>query len=228
MEQTVRPWPKNKTISVVVDTVGWFDEFAKNLVKELIQAGHNTRYSENYADVIEGDIGFYLSCMKITPPELLEKHTWNLVVHASDLPKGRGFSPMVWQILEGKSVIPVTMITMSDDVDSGDIVAQDKLFFEGHELNSEMREVLGKTIVEMCVNLANSKEAPALTAQSGESTWYDRRYPKDSMLDPNLTIVDSFNKLRVVDNEKYPAYFEHLGFRYALRIKKIGPTSSNE
>ena len=32
----------------------------------------------------------------------------NIVVHASDLPKGRGFSPMSWQILEGKNKIKLS------------------------------------------------------------------------------------------------------------------------
>ena len=41
----------------------------------------------------------------------------------------------------------------------------------------------------------------------------------DSRLDPDDTIAQQFNLLRVVDNERYPAFFELLGRRYILKIE---------
>ena len=51
---------------------------------------------------IKGDVCFYLSYEKIVTKKTLEKYKNNLVVHASDLPKGKGWSPMSWQISRGK------------------------------------------------------------------------------------------------------------------------------
>jgi methionyl-tRNA formyltransferase len=56
--------------------------------------------------------------------------------------------------------------------------------------------------------------------QSGESSFYPKRSPADSMIDINKTIIEQFNLLRIVDNERYPAYFDWLGKRYYLRIEK--------
>ena len=39
-------------------------------------------------------------------------------------------------------------------------------------------------------------------------------------LDIDKTIRDQFQLLRIVDNEKYPAYFELNGCKYILRINK--------
>ena len=45
---------------------------------------------------------FVIGYTKILPKEFLEGNKLVLVIHESDLPKGKGFSPVQWQILEGK------------------------------------------------------------------------------------------------------------------------------
>lgn len=172
-----------------------------------------------------GDIAFFLSCTRLTPAEVLSRNALNLVVHASDLPKGRGFSPLVWQVLEGVNEIPLTMITMAQQADTGDIVMQRRITFEGHELNSEMRSRMGSEIAAMCLRLLDQPEPIRLRPQRGEPTWYPRRRPDDSRLDPELSIADQFDLLRVVDNERYPAFFEIRGHRYALAIRDLGPAT---
>ncbi|MAM00317.1 MAG: methionyl-tRNA formyltransferase [Alteromonadaceae bacterium] len=212
-------------ISVIVDPPGgWFDPHAQRLVHGLRDAGFDAHKINRQEDVGNGDIGFYLSCMRITPPEVLARNSINIVVHASDLPQGRGFSPQVWQVLEGKSDIPLTMIEMVPEVDAGNILMQHTLSFEGHELNTEMREAMGDGIIKMCLEYACANPRPVGREQSGPSSWYRRRGPEHSQLDPDKTIAEQFDLLRVVDNDRYPAFFDLRGHRYTLKIDKIGPT----
>lgn len=217
-------WPTKKTISVVVDTAGWFDDHAQQLVAKLRASGHTSWFVRSQEEVVEGDVAFFLSCMRITPPHILARNGWNFVVHASDLPKGRGFSPVVWQVLEGATEIPVSMIVMTEEVDAGKIAMRRRFALAGHELNEEIRGVLGNTVVEMCLEMAERSSAPDLQPQLGSPTWYQRRYPSDSQLDPARTIAEQFNLLRVVDNERYPAFFDLHGHRYVLRIEDAGPS----
>lgn len=214
------PWPSRHTISIITDPPGWFTPFTNDLADRLTAAGHIAQVFDQQKDVLEGSIAFYLSCTGITPKALLARNPWNIVLHASPLPKGRGFSPLVWQILEGINTIPLTMITMAEDVDAGDIVAQRKLQFKGYELNDEMREVMGKAIVDMCFDMAIADAAPDTKPQSGSPSWYRRRGPADSALDPNQSLASQFNLLRVVDNDRYPAFFDHAGHRYTLTITR--------
>ncbi|HEX8578755.1 MAG TPA: formyltransferase family protein, partial [Allosphingosinicella sp.] len=143
-----------------------------------------------------------------------------IVVHASALPNGRGFSPVVWQILEGLNEIPVSMIFAAEAVDAGDIVMQRTLRLRGHELNDEVRNKLGALIVAMCLDYLALPHPPPGLPQQGEPSWYARRRPQDSRFDPNKTIAEQFNLLRVVDNDRYPAFFEHRGHRYVLKIER--------
>ena len=218
------PWPRPARVAIVVDSPGWYDEFAERLAVRLSEANHLAKTFRSYADVPVGDIAFYLSCMRITPPEVLAKNSWNFVVHASDLPKGRGFSPLVWQVLEGADEIPVTMILMAKEVDAGDIVAQTCLQLSGHELNTEMRAMLGQAIEDLCVSVVLSPTPPTTRKQQGTPSWYNRRRPTDSALDPAQSLASQFDLLRVVDNERYPAYFDYRGHRYILKIEDTGPT----
>ena len=54
--------------------------------------------------------------------------------------------------------------------------------------------------------------------QSGEESFYPRRLPKDSELDINKSIDEQFNLFRIVDNDKYPAFFIKNGKKYVLKI----------
>lgn len=213
-------WPILRKVNIIADPPGWFQPHANELASRIIAAGHQACVISDQSKVESGDIAFYLSCSRITPKHLLDRNSWNIVVHASALPEGRGFSPLVWQILEGKKIIPLTMITMTEEVDAGEIIDQKKISFEGHELNDEMRETMGHAIVEMCYAVAVSRIEPSLRPQNGEPSWYLRRGPKDSQLDPDQTISSQFDLLRVVDNENYPAYFDFRGHRYFLTITR--------
>lgn len=148
----------------------------------------------------------------------LSKH--NIVVHASDLPQGKGWSPMSWQILEGKDEIPITLFEADSSADSGDFYLKDKILLDGTELIDEWQEKLGQTIIKMCVEYIKNYANLSSIKQIGKESFYERRRPKDSKLDINKTIKEQFNLLRIVDNDKYPAFFEYKNCKYNLIIKK--------
>jgi methionyl-tRNA formyltransferase len=51
-------------------------------------------------------------------------------------------------------------------------------------------------------------------------TYYRRRTPEDSRLDPQRSIAEQFDLLRVVDPDRFPAFFDLCGHRYVVRIEK--------
>ena len=173
-----------------------------------------------YDNVREGDVAFFLGCVGIAKEPVLALNQSNLIVHESALPKGRGFSPLTWQILENHNVIPLCLLFAAETADAGAVVYREQLNFEGHELNSELKSAQGEKTVELCLQFMRSSSFPRGEPQQGEATWYKRRGPEDSRLDPNKSITEQFNLLRVVDNDRYPAFFELNGQRYILKIEK--------
>lgn len=221
-------WRKPRRISVVVDNPSWVLPYAEQLVDVLGRSGDDPTLYRAHDEVPRGEVAFYLGCTKITPPDVLQRNRRNLVVHASDLPKGRGFSPLTWLVIEGHDRVPVCLLEAVEEVDAGPVIYRDSLAFEGHELIGEMRVRLGSMHVELCKRFLAEPVPPAGTPQSGETTYFTRRRPADSRLDPQRTIAEQFDLLRTVDNEAYPAFFELRGHRYKLVIEKMAVTTTRE
>jgi methionyl-tRNA formyltransferase len=129
---------------------------------------------------------------------------------------------MTWQVLEGKNRIPVTLFEAQASVDSGPIYAQTQMELQGHELVDELRALQAEATVRLCQWWVQTYPVgvQAARVQQGPATVYPRRRAQDSRLDPGRTLAEQFNLLRVVDNHTYPAFFDHNGVRYVLRIEK--------
>lgn len=209
-------------IQILIDNPdSWFVPHGHKLNATLRASGHDSELVFDHVDLISCDVLFILSCEKILKKSVRDKNKYNLVVHASDLPKGRGWSPLTWQILEGKNEIPVTMIKAEDKVDSGDVIFKDSFCLEGHELIDEIREKLGTKIIDMCLRFTNEHEKIEPYPQTGESSYYPRRTPLDSILDLNKSLGEQFHYFRVADNERYPIKFTYQGIEYSLKISKV-------
>jgi methionyl-tRNA formyltransferase len=210
-----------RRITVVVDNDSWILPFAERLVELVLARGDKAIVAREHDTIPNGDAAFYLGCIKITPQIVLARNRRNLVVHASDLPRGRGFSPLTWLVIEGSNTIPVCLLEAIAEVDAGPVIYRDKLEFGGHELIDEMRNLLGNKSVELCLRFLSEPEPPSGTPQCGEPTYYGRKRPADSRLDPDRSIASQFDLLRVVDNTNYPAFFYYRGHRYTLKIEKM-------
>lgn len=208
-----------RRIAVVVDNDSWILPYAAQLADEAHRRGHSAQLLRDHASIPEGDVAFYLGCIRITPPDVLARNGRNLVVHESALPKGRGFAPMTWQILEGARTIPVALIEAADEADAGRIVLAGEIELDGTELAPEWRALQGQKTVELCLAFLDQDPLPAGQEQEGEPSHYARRRPADSRLDPQASLAEQFELLRVCDNERYPAYFEHRGRRYLVKIE---------
>ena len=204
-------------IAILTTKNQWFESYADALSEKL----GNIPIFNNHVDIKSNyDVIFVLSYHEIIPQEYLKKNKHNLVVHESALPKGKGWAPLFWQVLEGENKIPFTMIEASSKVDNGDIYMQEILELTNHELNEELRDKQAKMIMQMCIKFVNNYEQYKIPVkQNGNGSFYKKRDKKDSALDIDKTIRDQFNLLRVVNNSHYPAYFELDGKRYILKIE---------
>lgn len=196
----------------------WIVPYGRKLEGKLVEMGHECEYLFHERDVKKGDILIFMSYERIFKSLHLNKH--NLVIHESDLPKGRGMSPLSWQILEGNNTIHFTLLEANEGIDEGDYYLKDKIVFKGHELFTELKHAQGEKTIEMVLNFLHNYNSLIPIKQQGEPTYLKRRTPTDSQLDINKSIKEQFNLLRIVDNNNYPAYFEYLGETYFIKIDK--------
>lgn len=186
-------------------------------------ADHEVELVRQKAELTGGDILFLISCHEIISLVDRQKYASTLVIHASDLPEGRGWSPHIWQILEGKNRIVVSLIEANDPVDTGPIWAQRYLVLEGHELSDEINDRLFAIELELMDHALEIIGSGKPTPQADRPpSYYRRRTPEDSRLDPSRSIAEQFDLLRVADPQRFPAFFDLRGHRYFVRIEKAG------
>lgn len=207
-------------ITLLSDRSSWLNRYLPGLIQPLWQRGHAVRWIHHPAQLAAGDVCLLLSCGQLLGTEQLALHRHNLVVHESALPQGQGWSPMTWQILEGAKRIPVTLFEAVAELDAGPIYLQQQIALQGDELVEEWRALQAQVTLELCLAWFDRYRGVVAAArpQQGEASHYRRRRPADSQLDPERSLAEQFNLLRVVDNEHYPAWFNWYGRCFLLKI----------
>lgn len=183
------------------------------------QKKFRARLLSDLAEADGGDALVLVACHQIAKPDIRGRYRHTYVTHASDLPKGRGWSPVVWDVLLGKTAITVSLIEAADPVDSGRIYGKFRSRLKKTDLWEDINERLAKLIVRCLNHVVRNPDAQA-QQQQGEPTTYRRRRPDDSRVDPNRSIVSQFDLLRVCDSVRFPAFFELYGQRFELIIRK--------
>lgn len=206
-------------ISILTDNPkSWFIPFGIKLKELLTEMEHQVSYVYNANDIKEGDICFILSCTKLVNNNILLLNRNNIVVHASDLPSGKGFSPLQWQILEGKNEICLTLFEVVDKVDAGPYYLKNTIKFNGDEFYDELRATLAEKIIQMCVDYVKGHNILLAKEQHGSESFYRRRGIQDDEVDINKTIKELFNHFRIADNENYPLFFKINGKKFFLKV----------
>jgi len=209
-------------ITIVSSQSSWINPYLKKFINQLKGFEYTVSWVHTAKDIKKGDVAFFLSFEEIIPEYILSKHVNNIVVHGSDLPMGKGMSPISWQILEGRKEIVMTLFEMEERLDSGGIYLQDVMQFDGTELIDEIRDKQVKSTFKLCLEFLKKypKILNKVRVQRGKGSFYKRRGARDSRLDISKTIAEQFDLLRVVDNDIYPAFFKYKGQKYFLKVTK--------
>lgn len=146
---------------------------------------------------------------KIIPREIYE--TFECVVfHMTDLPYGRGGSPLQNLIVRGHDQTKVTALKVCQEVDAGDIYLKEEL-----SLNGTAEEILMRAsgVVENMIDkIIEEKISPV--PQQGTPTVFKRRKPEQGSIESLDSITEVYDYIRMLDAEGYPnAFIELNNFR---------------
>lgn len=197
----------------------WILPYASEFLEESnFEPSRYIIFSPKEADGFQ--ICFVLGYTAIIPEEELPVTCNFFVIHESPLPKGKGFSPLFWQIIEGNNDIDVCLIELSSEVDSGRIILMDQISLDGFELHDEIRKKQSEISFKLITEFINNYPNLTYRDQVGKSTFYKRRSPLDSKLDIDKSIKSQFNLMRTCNNNNYPAFIELSGKKYKISIEK--------
>lgn len=181
---------------------------------------HEINIYQDKKDLVGGDILFLISCGQILNKNDRKGFKKTLVLHASDLPYGRGWSPHIWSILNGHNKIVVSLLEADDSVDTGDIWQKETFNITGSELCTEINEKLFKAELSlMTYAIDNFYSVIPVPQPQHTEPHYIRRGPEDSRIDVDKTIAEQFDLIRVADPDRYPAFFEYRNRKFILRLE---------
>lgn len=199
----------------------WIEERSTN---------HDIALLRNTQELRGGDVLFLVSCTEIVEKMVRNRYSNALVLHASDLPEGRGWSPHIWAVLEGAREIVVSLLNAEDRVDTGDIWGKRRFPVPPHALYDEINAALFATELELmdhAIDMIESGQAPTPQSAERSSTW-PRRTPEDSEIDPVRPLSELFDAIRVADPHRYPAFFRLRGHIYTIQLKKVGEDGQDQ
>jgi methionyl-tRNA formyltransferase len=198
------------------------NNWIKNKIKKSFKSSYKYKFffSENFKRVKNYDVVFILGYTRILKNSFLKNNKLNLVIHESKLPRGKGFAPVQWQILDNKNKIPICIIEAKSKFDSGNIYIKKYFDIKSTDLYDQIRESQGNATVKIIKDFLKYYPKVKSKPQKGKSTYFKKREKKNSEISINKSLRSQFNILRISNNDSWPSFFYFKGIKYILKIEK--------
>jgi methionyl-tRNA formyltransferase len=155
-------------------------------------------------------------------PEIIWSNYECVCFHMTDLPYGRGGSPLQNLIINKKTETMLTALRMKHEVDAGPVYAKRPMTLEGSAENIYIRA--GKISFEIIQWMLETEPVPI--PQSGEVVFFERRNPLQSKLPEFGSLNNIYDHIRMLDAPTYPlAFIDHGDFRIEFSSAEIKENS---
>jgi methionyl-tRNA formyltransferase len=153
---------------------------------------------------------FFLHWSWKVPSEIVEKFEC-VCFHMTDVPYGRGGSPLQNLIVRGHHETKLTALRMSAEFDAGPVYIKESLSLEGSAEEIYLRATqLSSAMIERFIS-----ESLEAELQQGEAVNFKRRKPEESEIGNPASLQQVHDWIRMLDAEGYPnAFLNCAGFRF--------------
>lgn len=182
---TVPDRPNSRNKKIIFSEV---KEFALEHNLKLMQPEKLANNEEFRAEIesLVPDIFCVVAYGKYLPKSYLKMCKYEPInIHPSLLPKYRGSAPIQWAVLNGDKETGVTSMYISEEMDAGDIILQEKVSIGENETTGELWDRLSKLSGEILVKTL--KEIEAGTAPRIPQ---GKNFSKVSMIDKAMAKID--------------------------------------
>ena len=155
-------------------------------------------------------------------PELIFNSYECIVFHMTDLPYGRGGSPLQNLILLGHKNTKISALQVESGIDTGDIYLKKDLSLNGTA--QDIYERTNEVISDMIVEIVKTKPVPI--KQEGKPTLFKRRKPLMSNMNDVESLDEVYDFIRMLDADGYPpAFLETSNCKFEFR--KVSKQNDN-
>jgi methionyl-tRNA formyltransferase len=199
---------------IILSEKSWHNSLHQTLVDSLqgkwIHISKKEEFSKEVLTELKPDIIFIPHWSYIITPDIFQTFEC-IVFHMTDLPFGRGGSPLQNLIASGYKETMISALKVEKGIDTGNIYLKKKLSLHGKA--SEIFERASLVIKEMIEEIVLNKPIPQL--QQGDPFFFKRRTKDDGDIGSLVELEKVYDYIRMLDCEGYPnAFIETTHFRF--------------
>ncbi len=210
---------------IVASSKAWhaqdFDQFREGMPGVWLYVDNSRKLLELVQSVSPAFI-FFLHWNWRVPSEVIEQNVC-VCFHMTDVPYGRGGSPLQNLIIRGHKCTKLTALRMVQEMDAGPVYCKRELSLEGKA--SEIYLRAGKISWEIIKWIVETRPVPE--SQVGEVVIFKRRTPEQSQIPLNGPLRQFYDYIRMLDAPTYPKAFIEYG-EYTIEFSDAVIDDDNE
>lgn len=182
---------------------------------EVLKKKHDIFITNDYKDVTdEFDLVIVSNYDKIVPKAYFDISRFGMIViHSSDLPKGRGWAPIYNSIHLNEKEYVVSAIKIDEKVDKGNILLKVRMLKPPYINNNNLRKIdeeITIVLVEKLLSLLKDRKTVELLGKKQEeqyASYYPKREKDANRLDESKSLKEQIYDI-LATNENYASYIE--------------------
>ena len=217
-------YTKNLPIIIIISNKEWHEKYVAEVASrtgfEVVYIDDREKVSKAYLGQYNPRYIFFPHWSYIIPAEVYDSFEC-VIFHMTDLPFGRGGSPLQNLIERGIYETKLSALRCSKELDGGDIYLKRLLSLWGSAEEIYLRAA--ELTKEMMIEIAKGNAVPI--PQEGEPVCFKRRTPEQGDISKCDNLESVFDYIRMLDADGYPHAFldtEHLHFEFERASLKDG------
>ena len=202
---------------VIASSRSWYASLASELQKNIGAQFHliddRTNLTLEYLSSINPKTIFFPHWSYIVPDEIFSNYEC-LIFHMTDVPFGRGGSPLQNLIVRGIKDTKISALRCVKGLDAGDVYLKRDLSLKGTA--QEIFKNASTIVKEMIEEIVRTNPAPV--PQTGIPIYFKRRTPNESDISEIEDIDKVYDYIRMLDCDGYPKAFvqtQHLTLQFS-------------
>ena len=196
-------------VFVVATIKSWNLAYAEKLKEkypqhEFIIVSSKEQLKELPLEDIQPKYIFFPHWSWIIPETIHTKYSCD-VFHMTDLPFGRGGSPLQNLLLRGIYQTKISAIRVAKELDGGEIYLKEDLDISTGSADDILKRA-AKIVFEKMIPAFIEKKLNALP-QQGKPVFFNRRKPEQSCIPFGLSSRQLYDYIRMLDGEGYPTAY---------------------
>lgn len=195
---------------IIATSRHWYEKIIYNLLhrlrKEFLLINKKEELNYNQLIKINPKYIFFPHWSYLIPQDIY-KNFECIIFHMTNVPFGRGGSPLQNLVVRGIYETQISAIKCIEEIDGGPVYL--KRSFQLYGSAEEIYIRAARVIEEMIVYIIENEPEPVV--QKGEPVFFKRRKPEEGNLAQLSELEQVFDYIRMLDADGYPRAFLEVG-----------------